>query len=338
MLRPVLRKRDLAAEQRPPAPFVVGVTRSGTTLLRLMLDSHPEMTIPPETHFLPKLIRIANKPHTTPEKLAAKVASHRRWGDFDISRRELEVTFRRLRPLNATSAARAVYDLYAKRHGVRRWGDKTPGYQIRMLKLLKALPEARFIHVIRDGRDVALSQARKASDPTPLDMAGRRWKSRILAARRRARRLPEGTYLEVRYEDLVTDTEPTLRRVCELIELDFDPAMLRYHEHAGERLEEIAKELPGAEGKRELGAERRVAAHALTRQPPDAERVEVWRGEMSDDDVAAFEGSCGDLLAELGYPVVSEAGKQAAERGVVRGQERATEADERAAAGERGAE
>jgi hypothetical protein len=309
---------------RRPAPFIVGVTRSGTTLLRLMLDSHPKLTIPPETHFIPRLIRLADKPEMKPMKLARRISKHRRWGDFDIDREELAAAFRDLPELNGTTATRAFYDLYARKQGKRRWGDKTPGYQIRMLKLHKALPESRFIHVIRDGRDVAVSQARKASDPTPLDIAGRRWKSRVRATRLRARKIPDA-YLEVRYEDLIRDTEGTLRRICEFIDLRFHPAMLRYHERAGQRLQEIAKELPSAAGKDQLGAEERIAAHALAHEPPREERVEAWRKEMSPGDVAAFERDNGDLLVELGYELVTSGAEREEE------EERAGEGAQRAA-------
>jgi hypothetical protein len=307
--RAQLRQRLRDLRPRKPAPFIVGVTRSGTTLLRLMLDSHPKLTIPPETHFVPKLIRLADREGMRPARLAGRISKHRRWGDFDIDRKELAQAFRDQPELNATTAARAFYELYARKQGKRRWGDKTPGYQIRMLKLKKALPEAKFIHVIRDGRDVAVSQARKASDPTPLDVAGRRWKSRVLATRLRARKIPDA-YLEVHYEDLIRDTERTLRRICEFIDLRFHPAMLRYHERAGERLQEIAKELPGGQGKDELGAEERIAAHALAHEPPREDRVEAWRNEMNPEDVAAFERDNGDLLAELGYELVSRGAEQ----------------------------
>ena len=74
-------------------------------------------------------------------------------------------------------------------------------------------------------------------------------------------------YLEVRYEDLVEDTESVLRRVCELIELDYDPAMLTYHERAEERLQEMAGRSRRARGAPSEAGER-VDAHALTTKPP----------------------------------------------------------------------
>jgi hypothetical protein len=108
-------------------------------------------------------------------------------------------------------------------------------------------------------------------------------------------------YTEIRFEDLVTDTEPTLRRVCDFIALDFDPAMLAYHERAAERLGEIERELPAGRGRHELDAELRIAAHARASDPPTPERVAAWREEMSPEDLAVFEAEAGDLLGELGY-------------------------------------
>lgn len=282
----------------PPAPFVIGVVRSGTTLLRLMLDSHPELAIPPETHFLPRVIR-ATRQGATPERVVWVITSHRRWGDFGLDADELLERLRAIAPLEAGPAIRAFYELYAEKQGKPRWGDKTPGYATRVRRIQRALPEARFIHLVRDGRDVVLSRARKSRRAVPIPLAARRWKRRILSTRRRAETVTH--YLELRYEDLVQDTERTLRRVCDYIDLPFDPAMLAYHERAGERLREIDRELPPRRGRPRLGARRRLAAHEMASEPPAPERVGTWRSEMSDRDRAAFEAEAGDLLTELGY-------------------------------------
>ena len=301
-------KQFLPGRRRPrargPAPFIVGVTRSGTTLLRLMLDAHPQLTIPPETHFLPKAIRTAAEDGARPKVVLKAIVEHRRWNDFDLDRGELLQRLRQLRPLEPTGAIRAFYGLYAEQRGKRRWGDKTPGYQTKMLRIARALPEARFIHVIRDGRDVVLSQRDKADTPTPIDVAAKRWRQRVKGTRRRAEGLEH--YLEVRYEELVERPEETLRAVCEFIELDYDPVMLRYHESAEERLQEIAKDLPARGGGHTLGAGERIAAHELATRPPTTERLEAWRAEMQPEEVVAFEQVAGDLLAELGYPLAGD--------------------------------
>jgi hypothetical protein len=292
------RRRDLSG--RALAPFIVGVGRSGTTLLRIMLDSHPQLAIGPETGFVPEVIRACRRRGPAPEALLDLLRRDRRWGDFDLDEAELMERFGALRRRSAGEVLRTLYELYAEGQGKPRWGDKTPAYVKRMPMIQRALPEARFVHVIRDGRDVALSRARRAlREPAPAERVADVWRGRILRAREQARRL-DG-YLEVRYEDLVTDTEPTLRRVCEFIELPWDPAVLRYYERAGERLAEVSRDLPAKDGKIERSGAERAAAHALIKEPPKRERIAAWREQMSLADREAFEAVAGDLLTELGY-------------------------------------
>jgi hypothetical protein len=299
-----------AAPPGPPAPFIVGVGRSGTTLLRMMLDSHPDMAIPPETYFVPHVIAAAGRLRVTPEDLVRTVTEdeHRRWPDMNISADRYRERLEALPRLNGADAVRAIFELYAEDAGKPRWGEKTPDYIKRMPQIRRALPEARFVHVIRDGRDVMLSTyRRKAQRGHPLKPAGsmaRRWRNQINRAREESK--GHDDYIEIRYEDLVTDTEPVLRRVCEHIELEFDPVMLRYYERAPERLKELEREMP-AEGERpHRPAQERLEAHALTTRPPTSERIEVWRTEMKEEDLEKYEKAAGRLLAELGYAVTDE--------------------------------
>jgi hypothetical protein len=303
----MLRNRRLRGRAEPPfpAPFVVGVGRSGTTLLRLMLDAHPELTIPPETHFINPFIQSSGRLRFNPRIAARTIVrdERRRWNDFGLEEEDLLGKLEQVKPFNTTDAVRAFYELYAEKHGKRRWGDKTPDYIRKMKKLQKTLPEARFIHVIRDGRDAGLSQnariKKRGKDPVPPREMARRWRKRIVKARVDADELEH--YIEVRYEDMITDTEGVLRRVCEHIQLEFDPVMLSYYERAGERLQEMAGALAAKKGRPEREAGERVAAHALTTKPPQADRVAVWRTGMSESENAEFEEAAGYLLDDLGY-------------------------------------
>jgi hypothetical protein len=295
---------------RQPAPFVVGVSRSGTTLLRLMLDAHPELTIPPETHFVPKLVNAC-------ERLSAEGAStatiraqalevmttHPRWGDFGLEEEEVRERLERHDPLTPGDAARSFYEAYAARHGKPRWGDKSPPYTWKSLRIQRALSEAHFVHLIRDGRDVALSLGEVSWGPDDVAEAARKWVSELRRARKRARQLLAGTYMEARYEDLVTDPEPVLRRICTFVDLPWDDAMLDYHRRAEERMRrEMQRELKPLGGGT-ITAQERSRQHQLVSQPPSANRVGRWRAEMSPEDRQAFESVAGKLLANLGYEV-----------------------------------
>ena len=144
-------------EGRPPVPFVVGMNRSGTTLLRMMLDAHPDLTIPPETHFVPDLIKAAREDDATPESALEAMKSAREWGDFGFSDEEMLGRLRALPEIKPGPAVRTFYAAYTEEQGKPRWGEKTPTYVQKMKLIQRAIPEARFVHVIRDGRDVALS-------------------------------------------------------------------------------------------------------------------------------------------------------------------------------------
>jgi Sulfotransferase family len=285
---------------RPPAPFVVGMNRSGTTLLRMMLDSHPELTIPPETHFVPDVIRACRRKGGKPEEVLAAMKSRREWGDFGFDDDEMLGLLReRGRRLDPGDALRAFYETYAAREGKPRWGEKTPRYVGKMRQIQAALPEARFVHVVRDGRDVALSVLDRTVRDLSASDVGKRWKRKIQKARDAAPKLDH--YVEVRYEDLILATEPTLRRICEFIELGWDDAVLDYHERSPERLEEMKRALPADRRSSELDVERRMATHAMTTQRPDADRVGRWKRQMGDADRRAFEEVAGEMLADLGY-------------------------------------
>jgi len=294
---------------REPAVFVVGMNRSGTTLLRMMLDAHPRLTIPPETHFVPDLIKAVREPGATPEDALAAMKSAREWGDFGFSDEEMLARLRALPKLKPGAAVRTFYDAYMAEQGKPRWGEKTPTYVQKMKLIQRALPEARFVHVIRDGRDVALSVLdRTVRELTAADIA-RRWEKKITKAREDAPALEH--YMEIRYEDLILDTEPVLREVAEFIDLPWDDAMLTYHERSAERLKEMARPLAGDGRAKELSVERRMATHAMTTKPPSADRVARWRTQMTAEQRAEFEAVAGDLLTELGYPVGEHAVEQA---------------------------
>ncbi|MGH2962898.1 MAG: sulfotransferase family protein [Solirubrobacterales bacterium] len=294
------RLRGAGRTAGPPAPFIVGVARSGTTLLRLMLDAHPELAIPPETHFIPKVVKACDEPGDPHERVLELLTTHRRWPDYGLDPAELRDRLDRIDPLSAGDALRAFYGLYADKQGKPRWGDKSPSYVRRMRRVESALPEAHFIHLVRDGRDVALSQVEVDFGADAIEDAARDWVEGIGKARRQSRRVRR--YIELRYEDLVADPEPALRRVCEFVELPWDAAMLDYHEGASDRMAEVTRDFERGGGPA-IPASVRADRHTRVAEPPQRARAGRWRTDMSPSDQAAFGRVAGELLAELGYEV-----------------------------------
>jgi len=294
---PVVPNKLRDAAGRPPMPFIVGSGRCGSTLLRLMLDSHPELAVPDETHFVPQLARLAASGANVGQ-LADALCANTRWANWGIRREALlaHATGPDASPLVAL--LRAFYECYANRFGKRRYGDKTPPYVFEMPLVRQIFPDARFVHLIRDGRDVALSMREKAWwGPKSMAETAAWWTHTILTARAHGSGAPD--YLEVRYEDLVQDPEATLRRICAFIELPWTAAMLRYYEHAGDRLQELTGFR--SETGEYISTERVRDLHTLTREPPDPSRIGAWRTGLDSSEVRQFELLAGPLLGELGY-------------------------------------
>jgi Sulfotransferase family len=304
-----VQRRGGRDADRAPAPFVVGIARSGTTLLRLMLDAHPQLTIPPETHFLPRLfthfdrwVKEGVEGAELRERAMELITTHPRWGDIDLDPEEVRRRMAEHHPLTPGDAARSFYEAYAAHEGKPRWGDKSPPYTWKAKRIQRALPEAHFIHLIRDGRDVALSLSEVSWGPGDVQAAATKWVDELSRARQRARRLARDSYMEIRYEDLVADPEPLLRRIADFVELPWSDSMLEYHHGAEERMKEVIRDFHPLGGGT-ITAEERQRQHELVKSPPSSSRVGRWRTEMSPEDREAFESVAGELLAELGYDV-----------------------------------
>lgn len=283
-----------------PMPFVVGVARSGTTLLRLMLDAHPELAIPHETHFIPAVLREPlQEPDASRERFFELLTGFPTWEDLKTPAELFHEELLRVEPFDVRDGLRAFYRLYARSRGKSRWGDKTPPYALHIRAIHEALPEARFIHILRDGRDVAVSLRPLWFSPgESMEALAGAWVEHI--ARARAAGAGQPFYLEVRYEDLIADPVRELRRICEFIDLPYDSRMLEYHQTARRRLEEVVTR-HAADGRVIITKDERLHLHRFTSQPPEASRVGRWRSELSRDQVAAYEAVAGELLEELGY-------------------------------------
>lgn len=280
-----------------PPLLVLGVRRSGTTLLRVVLDRHSELAVPDESYFVPQL---ADR-HGGQVDVDAFVDDLRRLPtlrEWDVS---VDAVRARLRPgMGLGDAVAAVYEAYAAARGKSRWGDKTPMYMQHLPLLERLFPTARYVHLVRDGRDAALSFLAMprgivtegwGHPRTPGGFACQ-WRSEVHAAEGLGARVGD-RYLEIRYEELVADAAGTVERICAFAGLDYEPAMLEY------------------EGTVDVSAK----PHQQRLRQAPTPGVRNWRKDMSADGVAAFEAVAGDLLAELGYEMVTEPSAAARARG-----------------------
>lgn len=269
-------------------PFFVGCGRSGTTLLRVMFDSHPDMAIPHESYFVVSFgrnhRRYERRQGFDLERFLDDLLRHRWFTRWGLGTEEVREGLGRKAPATLADAIRTVFGLYALRQGKLRYGDKTPSYVLNLPLLSRLLPEGRFVHIVRDGRDVALSLLDVDFGPDTIEEAALFWKRHVERGLRAGRALGESRYREVRYEKLVTDPEATLRELCDFLGVDFDDAMLRYHQRA----QRVVRDFPRPLEQR----------HLL--QPPTS-GLRDWRTQMTASDLARFEALAGDTLEGLGY-------------------------------------
>jgi Sulfotransferase family len=275
--------------EHDPFVFVVGCGRSGTTVLRTVLDSHPDLAVSHEGRFVYPLSRRRAR-YERPEgfdvdALAGDLLADRAVRtNLGMDGDDLRVALGGAPVADYPDAVRRIFAYYAARAGKGRYGDKMPAYVLHMPVLAELFPEARFVHIIRDGRDVALSSmAIEGNRLGALDLA-LNWKARVGTGRADGRTLGPHRYHEVRYEHLVAEPGAEVATLCEFLDLDVDPAMLRFSEQRAGIPEKVLVN----------------PRHARLAEPLSP-GTRSWRTHMGRRDLELFEAAAGPLLSELGY-------------------------------------
>lgn len=274
--------------------FIVGCGRSGTTLLRLMLNQSPVLHIPRETVFLPELRKQEelygdfSKPYQRwffirdlqTYKATSKSFS---FPVFELTLEEAEAALAETAPTDYPGATASLFQAAARKKGKQYWGDKTPRYVLEVPWLSEAFPDAKFVHIIRDGRDVAASMI-KAGWVNSFLKAGCYWQTRVKFGTEAGSVLGTHRYYEIRYEQLVIYPEKTLKDLCSWLNLEYTPMMLQFYEEASDYV--ISWK-----------------GNTLIKTPINPSRVCAWKTELSQGQIADFESVAGELLEELGYEV-----------------------------------
>jgi Sulfotransferase family len=285
--------------------FVIGAPRSGTTLLRIMLSCHPRIYIPPESDFIPRLYlgrgRTPMGRDRAVRDVQAILANRRFLREWRGAVPDPEAFVAALAELTPAALLDALYRSYAAQHGAERWGDKSPIYTNYIPLLAEIFPSAQFVHLVRDGRDAALSTLAAYPDRFYVDVyfAAQSWQRRVRAARRAGVALGPARYTELRYEDLTADPEAVLRPLCLFLGEDYAPAMCEPHE--------LARELLRPHGR-----------HAPVREPVHPNSG-GWRSRMPVGDQRLFHAVASNLLLDLGYDDPDRAPLSPAERARVAG-------------------
>jgi sulfotransferase family protein len=280
-----------------PYVFIVGCPRSGTTLLGRLLDANPELAIIHEGRFVAAWFErrrgLTPEGAVTPE-LIERLLDFRPFKNVDVNREQLEQLADGQAAMPYARFVSGIFDLHGAAQGKRLVGDKTPHY-VRSLPTLHALwPDARFVHIVRDGRDVCLSVhdwkkvverggavARYSGwERDPVATAAVWWEWQVRLGREAGATVGPQRYHEVRYESLVADPEAECRALCTFLDVPFEQDMLAFHE--GRTRDD--SELDAKQAWR-----------------PVTPGLRDWRTQMPADDLERFEAAAGDLLEELGY-------------------------------------
>ncbi len=251
-----------------PPVFVIGSPRSGTTLLRLILDSHPRISCGEETHFLRDLEAVVG----------------RNWALVSTYGLSREWWLEHIRDLYADFQAEVL-----ARSGKRRWAEKDPTYTLHLSFIEELFPEATYVHLLRDGHDVVASFRDRWGYTSAARAARTEWARYVRAARELGGRLPEDRFLELRYEALVADPAAQGRRLFDFLGEEWEPSVLEF-----DPAEHRATERYGwfTAQRREAGGDERTIY-----------RSRVGAGGASLDPVlrTILRRRNGDLLRELGY-------------------------------------
>lgn len=280
--------------------FILGSPRSGTSLFRSLLNSHPELVVPPECGFALWLRKDWEDADWSSREVrhafAAAVQQCKKFETWRIPTADLSVVLDSRGITGYADAVSCIYEAYGHKRGkrIRSWGDKNNYYVKHAVELREAFPGARFIHIVRDVRDVACSYrelvardiASKYRPELPGDPVAiaEEWvmdNERLISVFENA-----DVYQRIRYEDVVNDLEPTIRGVLADLGLD-DRSAISSEMHLG-NMDEPAEFL---QWKQKLSG------------PVDPSSVGRYQKDLSVEERQAIEAVSLPTLRKLGYAV-----------------------------------
>ena len=268
--------------------IILGCPRSGTTLLQVMLHSHPRIAIPPETRFLlptyRERLRFGDLSHEANRRALGDFIVRTKGHRFADLRLDRDATVGEIvqGPPTLGSAVGIVLRAYAQRFGRPRWGDKRPAYYNYIDVVMRLFPDAKIVHVVRDPRDCVASLKRMPWWRTDSYHSVAAWAQSIDNTDHALRAWP-GTVARVQYERLVADPEPELRSLCAELGEDYDPAMAE-----PERLADVA-------------VPERKHWHSNTRVGPTTKRVGRWKDDLEPWEASLCETVLRERMARFGY-------------------------------------
>lgn len=274
--------------------FVVGANRSGTTLLRLILNAHPNLAIPEEVVYFGSImagvpIEQWRTPSISDEVFTQFVTKFidTKCGALDgIDHAQLKAQILAKGSKDFRYPYQMVLEAWAQHHGKIRWGEKTPGNLFYVDVLLEMFPDARFIHMVRDPRAGVSSMMGTSFFPRDIVFnAMSRHKFMTEGRALLEKSIPAAQRMTLRYEDLVTEPESTVKTLCAFLEEDFVPEMMAFYKDSS----------------RYMKAEASSSFNKAATRPISADMLDKWKQRLPSDAIAKIEAVCKKEMKEFGY-------------------------------------
>ena len=285
----------MSAESTGPI-YIVGTERSGSNLLRVILNAHSRIDIPHPPHILKYFssLEIRYGDLSVDENLARLVADVDRLLQTHIYPWELDIdqarVVREARPRSLFGVFAAIQDQHLEWSGKARWGNKSTFMIHHADAILKRDPSARLVWLVRDVRDVAVSSRKSVFSPFHPSCTARLWAEQQSEGLALEERLEKHQLIRLHYEQLVTDPETELRRLCEFIGESFEPQMLDHASTSAAR----------------KGA-RLSESWQNTGRPILSGNTGKWRSQLTPVELESVEAEAGSVMARLGYELDTEA-------------------------------
>lgn len=267
--------------------FIIGCGRSGTTLLKDLLNSSSEIKFPPESHFLLEFYKLYGDPKTEQDalRIMSRLRKHYRFRRFHLDIKDEEIKDFR----SYSAFIDYIYHKFADKYEAPRWGEKTPHYVKNVDDILKLFPHAKFIHIIRDGRDVALSLIAREWGPNNIYCAAKHWKSYVSAGLRANEKLGDSC-LQMKYEDLLAHPKETMQKVAKFIGIEYTDDLLK--------LNSLKEDSYIANTKNFFG---KNTSYRPSNRVLVSSNKNKWQDKVSKNDMLVFNTMAGDMLSDLGY-------------------------------------
>jgi len=279
-----------------PLFFIIGRPRSGTTLLRILFEAHPNVLIPPESPFIINLYKKYRKVVLWDEMIIKEFCEdlfEQRY--FDKWLIEREVLYNSLMEMKGKNTFQTMvkkvcltYSSVFKKDEILLIGDKNPAYSLFILRIHKLFPEAKIIHITRDYRDNYLSLIKVNFEVPIIPLVIYRWKFAYRRMLKLKKRCPELIY-SVKYEDLASAPEVQFRDICQFLGIDYDPSVMSFYQ----KKSEVEKAYAGSDDLSQV--------HQSLFNPISTVRMNLWQTEMKERDIRVADLVAGRSAEHAGY-------------------------------------